>query len=119
MRVLVIDDHPLILEALSQLLPHQGRVRMLGRDAPAWSHRERARTLAWLGQNEGGAEDLLAQMRAALARFDVQRKAMCDGLATFATAVRLLSGHGITAAQATQWIADAHRIRAVIGCGTR
>ena len=25
----------------------------------------------------------------------------------------------ITAAQATQWIADANRIRAVIGCGTR
>ena len=66
---------------------------------------------------------LLAQMRAALARFDpgkpAQRKAMCDALATFATAVRLLSGHGITAAQATQWIADANRIRAVIGCGTR
>jgi iron complex transport system ATP-binding protein len=50
-----------LLKALSQLLPHQGRVRMLGRDASAWSHRERARTLAWLGQNEGGAEDLLAQ----------------------------------------------------------
>ena len=66
---------------------------------------------------------LLAQMRAALARFDpgkpAQRKAMCDALATFATAVRLLSGHGITAAQATQWIADANRIRAVIGCGAR
>ena len=63
---------------------------------------------------------LLAQMRAALARFDpgnpAQRKAMCDALATFATAVRLLSGHGIPAAQATQWIADANRIRAVIGC---
>jgi hypothetical protein len=52
----------------------------------------------------------LAQMRAALERFD---------LGTFATAVRLLSGHGITAAQATQWIADANRIRAVIGRGTR
>jgi len=50
-----------LLKALSQLLPHQGRVRMLERDATAWSHRERARTLAWLGQNEGGAEDLLAQ----------------------------------------------------------
>jgi iron complex transport system ATP-binding protein len=50
-----------LLKALSQLLPHQGHVRMLGRDASAWSHKERARTLAWLGQNEGGAEDLLAQ----------------------------------------------------------
>ncbi|MDP3759299.1 MAG: ABC transporter ATP-binding protein [Ramlibacter sp.] len=50
-----------LLKALSQLLPHHGHVRMLDRDAAAWSHRERARTLAWLGQNEGGAEDLLAQ----------------------------------------------------------
>jgi len=50
-----------LLKALSQLLPHEGRVRMLGRDVSAWSHKERARTLAWLGQNEGGAEDLLAQ----------------------------------------------------------
>jgi WD40-like Beta Propeller Repeat/HYR domain len=66
---------------------------------------------------------LLAQMRSALARFDpskpAQRQAMCDALSTFAAAVRLLSGHGITAAQATQWIADANRIRTVIGCGTR
>ena len=50
-----------LLKALARLLPHQGRVRMLERDAAAWSHRERARTLAWLGQNEGGAEDLLAR----------------------------------------------------------
>jgi Tol biopolymer transport system component len=66
---------------------------------------------------------LLAQMRAALARFDpaqpAQRKATCDALGAFATAVRLLSGHGVTAAQATQWIADATRIRAVIGCAAR
>jgi iron complex transport system ATP-binding protein len=50
-----------LLKALAQLLPHQGRVRMMGRDAGAWHHRERARALAWLGQNEGGAEDLLAR----------------------------------------------------------
>ena len=50
-----------LLKALAQLLPHRGRVRMMDRDAAAWSHKERARTLAWLGQNEGGAEDLLAQ----------------------------------------------------------
>jgi iron complex transport system ATP-binding protein len=50
-----------LLKALAQLLPHQGHVRMLDRDASAWGHKERARTLAWLGQNEGGAEDLLAR----------------------------------------------------------
>jgi iron complex transport system ATP-binding protein len=49
-----------LLKALAQLLPHQGRVQLLGREASTWGHRERARLLAWLGQNQGGAEDLLA-----------------------------------------------------------
>jgi iron complex transport system ATP-binding protein len=50
-----------LLKALAQLLRYQGGVTLLGRDAAAWSHKERARQLAWLGQNESGAEDLLAQ----------------------------------------------------------
>ena len=50
-----------LLRALAQLVPHQGRVQILGRDANAWPQKERARALAWLGQNESGAEDLLAQ----------------------------------------------------------
>jgi iron complex transport system ATP-binding protein len=50
-----------LLKALAQLLPAQGRVQLLGRDGAAWSARERARALAWLGQGEGGAEDLLAR----------------------------------------------------------
>ena len=49
-----------LLKALAQLLPYQGHVRLLGRDAREWEHKERARAIAWLGQNEGGAEDLLA-----------------------------------------------------------
>jgi iron complex transport system ATP-binding protein len=49
-----------LLKALAQLLPHRGRVQLLDREASAWGHRERARLLAWLGQNQGGAEDLLA-----------------------------------------------------------
>jgi iron complex transport system ATP-binding protein len=49
-----------LLKALSQLLPYQGHVRLLGRDAREWQTKERARAIAWLGQNEGGAEDLLA-----------------------------------------------------------
>ena len=65
---------------------------------------------------------LLAQLRSALAQFDpskpAQRKATCNVLAVFTAAVRLLSGHGVPPAQATQWIADANRIRAVIGCGS-
>ncbi|MDB5873191.1 MAG: transporter ATP-binding protein [Ramlibacter sp.] len=49
-----------LLKALAHLLPYQGRVRLQDRDASGWSHKERARALAWLGQNESGAEDLLA-----------------------------------------------------------
>ena len=50
-----------LLKALAQLLPYQGQVRLQGRDAREWPHKERARLLAWLGQNETGAEDLLAR----------------------------------------------------------
>jgi iron complex transport system ATP-binding protein len=49
-----------LLKALAHLLPSRGQVRMADRDAMAWSSRERARTLAWLGQSEGGAHDLMA-----------------------------------------------------------
>ena len=50
-----------LLKALARLLPSTGEVDLLGRDAQAWAHKERARALAWLGQNETGAEDLLAR----------------------------------------------------------
>jgi iron complex transport system ATP-binding protein len=50
-----------LLKALAQLLPHRGRVQLMDREAAAWGHRGRARLLAWLGQNQGGAEDLLAR----------------------------------------------------------
>jgi iron complex transport system ATP-binding protein len=50
-----------LLKALAQLLPVQGKVELLGKPAAHWSARERARAIAWLGQGESGAEDLLAQ----------------------------------------------------------
>ena len=49
-----------LLKALAQLLPARGAVRILDREAGAWSSRQRARTLAWLGQSEGGGYDLAA-----------------------------------------------------------
>ena len=49
-----------LLKALAQLLPAAGEVHILERAASAWSARERARTVAWLGQAESGGEDLLA-----------------------------------------------------------
>ena len=50
-----------LLKALAHLLPHEGTVRMLGRDMGAWPHRERARALAWLGQGESASHDLHAR----------------------------------------------------------
>ncbi|MBC7602025.1 MAG: ABC transporter ATP-binding protein [Ramlibacter sp.] len=50
-----------LLRAASQLLPYEGRVELLGRDARAWPSRARAQKVAWLGQNESGAQDLLAR----------------------------------------------------------
>jgi iron complex transport system ATP-binding protein len=50
-----------LLKALAQLVPYRGAVRMLGRDARGWRPRERARQLAWLGQNEGAPADLRAR----------------------------------------------------------
>ena len=49
-----------LLKTLAQLLPAQGQVELLGRPAAQWPVRERARAVAWLGQGESGAEDLLA-----------------------------------------------------------
>ena len=50
-----------LLKALAQLTPSRGDVHLLGRDARTMASRERARAIAWLGQNEAGAEDLLAR----------------------------------------------------------
>jgi iron complex transport system ATP-binding protein len=50
-----------LLKALANLLPSQGEVRVLGRAASGWTARERARAIAWLGQGESGAEDLLVE----------------------------------------------------------
>jgi iron complex transport system ATP-binding protein len=50
-----------LLKALAQLLPAQGTVELLGRPAQQWTMRERGRVIAWLGQGESGAEDLLAR----------------------------------------------------------
>lgn len=53
-----------LLKVLAGLLPQcDGDVDLLGRPLSGWPKRERARTLAWLGQGEGadgGADDLTA-----------------------------------------------------------
>lgn len=47
-----------LLKALSHLLPCHGQVRLLGRPMDGMGGRERARRLAWLGQNESSGDDL-------------------------------------------------------------
>jgi len=50
-----------LLRVLAGLLPCQGSVTLQGRPLAAWPARARAAQLAWLGQDEGGGEDLLAR----------------------------------------------------------
>ncbi|MES2635598.1 MAG: ABC transporter ATP-binding protein [Pseudomonadota bacterium] len=49
-----------LLRALAGLIPFQGQVQIDDRDLAMIRGRDRARKIAWLGQNEPGAQDLLA-----------------------------------------------------------
>jgi iron complex transport system ATP-binding protein len=49
-----------LLKALAGLMPHSGTVALLGQAMPSIAPRERAKQLAWLGQNEASADDLSA-----------------------------------------------------------
>ena len=61
-----------MLKALAGLLPSSGPVQLLGRPLHAWPRRERARALAWLGQNESAADDLTVYDVAMLGRLPHQ-----------------------------------------------
>ncbi len=61
-----------LLQCLAGLLPHEGRVQLLGRPLPDWPLRERARRLSWLGQGGGVAQDLSAWDVAMLGRLPHQ-----------------------------------------------
>jgi iron complex transport system ATP-binding protein len=61
-----------LLKALAHLLPAEGRVSLLGRDMHEWTSKERARAMAWMGQAEHGADDLLAFDVAMLGRLPHQ-----------------------------------------------
>lgn len=61
-----------LLKTLAGLLPCEGSVALLGRPLAGWSSRQRARTLAWLGQNEGSADDLTVWDVAMLGRLPHQ-----------------------------------------------
>ena len=87
-----------LLKALAGLLPHAGQVDLLGRPLAAWPARERAQRLAWLGQNEGGAEDLSAWDVAMLGRLPHQ-----SWLAAPSEADRAAVTRALRATQAWDW----------------
>ena len=47
-----------LLKVLAGVLPHDGRVELFGQAMSKIAPRERAKKLAWLGQNEASADDL-------------------------------------------------------------
>jgi iron complex transport system ATP-binding protein len=61
-----------LLRVLAGLLPHEGQVLLDGRPLASFAARERARRLAWLGQNEGAADDLAVVDVAMLGRLPHQ-----------------------------------------------
>jgi iron complex transport system ATP-binding protein len=61
-----------LLKVLAALLPCAGSVHWFDRALDDWPRTERARTLAWLGQNEAAAEDLTVYDVAMLGRLPHQ-----------------------------------------------
>ena len=61
-----------LLKVLAGLLPHQGRVELLGQPLNRLAPKTRARQLAWLGQNESAADDLTVWDVAMLGRLPHQ-----------------------------------------------
>jgi hypothetical protein len=63
---------------------------------------------------------LVAKLQSLVASFDPsnakQKQAVCVALNVFRGAVQVLSGRGIPPALASEWVADANRIRAVLAC---
>ncbi|TXT36670.1 MAG: iron complex transport system ATP-binding protein [Comamonadaceae bacterium] len=61
-----------LLKVLAGLLPHQGSVALLGQPLHSYPARQRAKALAWLGQNEAAGDDLTVWDVAMLGRLPHQ-----------------------------------------------
>jgi iron complex transport system ATP-binding protein len=61
-----------LLKVLANLLPHTGRIDLLGQSMASLSARQRAQQLAWLGQNELTGDDLTVWDVAMLGRLPHQ-----------------------------------------------
>ena len=90
-----------LLKVLAGLLPGtavQGEVQLLGRPLAQIPARERARQLAWLGQNEGSADDLSSYDVAMLGRLPHQNWLAAPSAADHAAVAQALQ-----ATQAWDW----------------
>ena len=61
-----------LLKALAGLAPAEGEVSLLGKPWAEWHRRERAQTMAWMGQAEAGQDDLTVYDVAMLGRLPHQ-----------------------------------------------
>ena len=61
-----------LLKCLAGLLAHEGQVLLQGQNMRSMPARARAKAMAWLGQNEGAADDLTAYDLAMLGRLPHQ-----------------------------------------------
>jgi iron complex transport system ATP-binding protein len=91
-----------LLKALAGLLPHSGKVALLGRPLADWPSRQRAQQMAWLGQNESSGDDLTVWDVAMLGRLPHQAWLSAPSAADHAAVERALQ-----ATQAWDWRARA------------
>lgn len=87
-----------LLKAMAGLLPRTGEVFLLGQPLDAVTGRTRAQQLAWLGQNEGGADELTAYDVTMLGRLPHQA-----WLAAPSEADRAAVEQALRATQAWEW----------------
>lgn len=87
-----------LLRALAGLIPYTGAIHLRGRPLHDWPRRERARQLAWLGQNEAAADDLSVYDVAMLGRLPHQ-----DWLAAPNAADRAAVEQALRATHAWDW----------------
>jgi iron complex transport system ATP-binding protein len=87
-----------LLKCLAGVLPHTGRITLWGQDLHRVPHRERARQLAWLGQNETSADDLTVWDVAMLGRLPHQA-----WLAPASAADHAAVEQALQATQAWEW----------------
>jgi iron complex transport system ATP-binding protein len=87
-----------LLKCLAGVLAHAGRITLWGQDLHSLPHRERARQLAWLGQNETSADDLTVWDVAMLGRLPHQA-----WLAPASAADHAAVEQALQATQAWEW----------------